>query len=261
MHDNGTLYADSGQAIEGIGLTRRSALKIGAASLVGAFAAAALPGRSRAATIYPAPCKPGQGFVCTKENFQGCGGPGSGCGCALQYTGNKLTQVKSYCVDFNVCCESLNTCYEGQTDCAPGYTCSNSTCCGEPVCLPPCGANVPPAACCMTPNGQSAGSCSTCSSGGTCETAFNQCGCGGPLGGSFCFTSAENTAVCGQNMYCDEVPTCTSTSDCATGWVCIVSTGCNCSFDSGVCVPLCTTTVGAPSKRSSGGMTAAKVRV
>ena len=260
MHDNGTRYADSGQVVEGNGLTRRSALKLGAASLFGAVAAGVLPGRSRAATIYPAPCKPGQGFNCSKNNFQFCGGPGSGCGCAFQYTGNKASLVKSYCVDFNVCCENLNTCYEGQTDCAPGYTCSNTTCCGEPVCLPPCGANVPPAACCLTPNGQSAGNCSTCTTGGTCDNGnFAQCGCNGPVEGSYCFTTAENTAICGQNMYCDEVPTCTSSSDCATGWVCIVSTGCNCSYDSGVCVPLCTTTVGAPSKRGS-GMTAANIR-
>ena len=261
MQDNGTLYADSGQAVEGVGLTRRSALKIGAASLVGAFAAAAIPGRSRAATIYPAPCKPGQGFICSKENFQGCGGPGSGCGCALQYTGNKLTQIRSYCVDFNVCCDGLATCPGGQTQCPPGYTCSNTTCCDGPVCLPPCGSNVPPAACCTTPNGQSAGSCSTCSTGGTCDSTFNSCGCVGPIGGSFCFTTTENTAVCAQNMFCDEVPTCSTSADCATGWACITSNGCTgCSNVGGVCVPLCTTTVGAPSKRSS-GMTAANIRL
>jgi len=84
MHDNGTRYADSGETVTGSRLTRLSALKLGAASLFGAAAAAYLPGRSRAGSkIYPAPCKPGQGFNCAKNNFTACGGPGSGCGCAF----------------------------------------------------------------------------------------------------------------------------------------------------------------------------------
>ena len=55
-----------------------------------------------------------------------CGrtGPGSGCGCAFLYTGRKVAPVKSYCTDFNVCCDSLNSCYNGQSDCPPGYICS-----------------------------------------------------------------------------------------------------------------------------------------
>lgn len=260
MDENGSRFADSGQVVEGRRLSRGAALKLGAVGVLGAAAAAYLPGRGRAASIYPAPCKPGQGLNCAKNNFTACGHPGSGCGCATLFTGNKLQPVKAYCTDFNVCCESLDSCYDGQSECPAGYTCSATTCCGYPVCMPPCGANVSPAVCCLTPAGQSSGNCTTCS-GGNCNVGFSQCGCNGPLG-SYCFTSTENTGVCAQNEFCDEVPTCTNSADCATGWVCITSNGCTgCSNSGGVCVPLCTTAV-APSKSSrTGGMTAANIRV
>lgn len=262
MLDSGTTYADDvDEAGGGGGVTRESALKLGALGLVAGLTGF-FPGRARAATIYPAPCKPGQGYRCGGPAMTGCGGPGSGCGCSTQYLGRKLEGTKSYCVDMNLCCESLDICSNGQTDCPPGYTCSNTTCCGEPVCLPPCGSNVPPAACCLTPAGQSSGNCATCTSGGTCDTGgFTQCGCSGPLQGSFCFTSAENTAVCADNMYCADVSTCTSSAQCGAGNVCIVSTGCNCAYDVGVCVPLCSSGTAPKTSRKTGGMTVAGFRV
>jgi hypothetical protein len=262
MEENGTRYADSGELVEKRGITRRGALKLGAMSVFGAAVASYLPGRSRAASLYPAPCRPGQGFNCNSGALSACGGPGSGCGCATMFTGSKLSPTKSYCVDFNVCCDSLVSCYDGQSDCPPGYVCSATTCCGYPVCLPPCGAGAPPASCCLTPTGQSAGECTTCATGGNCGVGFTQCGCTGPLGASYCFTSTENTAVCAQDVYCDSVSTCSSSADCDTGWVCITANGCTGCGAGGVCAPLCTTVVTTQPKSSPrGGLTAANKRL
>ncbi len=258
MRGGGTTLVEDEQG----GITRSKALKVGAASVLGATLGSLsfLPGRARAANLYPAPCKPGQGYKCGGVGTH-CGAPGSTCGCATLWTGSKLQSTKAYCVEFNVCCSDLNACPAGPSQCPPGYTCSASTCCGGPVCMPPCGANVSASGCCLTPSG-SANDCQTCVTGGNCNVGFNECSPCGGVGGSFCFTTTEGTAVCGQNEFCDEVPSCNASSDCADGWVCITSNGCTgCGSVGGVCVPLCTTSVSAPKQSLTGrGMTAAKIR-
>lgn len=258
MDENGSRFADSGELVESRRLSRGAALKLGAVGVLGAAAAAYLPGRGRAASIQPAPCKPGQGFNCSKNNFTACGHPGSGCGCAFQYTGNKIAPVKSFCTDFNVCCDSLNSCYNGQSDCPPGWICSATTCCGFPVCMPPCPSNLPAASNCLSPKGFVG------CAGGTCGTGFTQCGTGvdcGPGAGCYCFTTAEGGGVCGQNVFCGQYPTCQATSDCVSGQFCAKFTGCDCSGSTGICVPTCghcaPTKGGTPPAGS--GMTAANV--
>lgn len=247
------------------GLTRGSALKLGAAGILGAALGGLLPGRAGAAGITAAPCRPGQGYRCGTVGTT-CGAPGKGCGCATQYTGSKLQNTNSYCVDMNVCCDTLNTCPNGQSQCPSGYICSSTTCCGEPVCLPPCGASVTPAACCLTPSGQAGNDCQTCSTGGNCDNGtFNRCSpCtnGGPDAlGYYCFTGIGGSPVCAANTYCAEAPSCTSNADCGAGYVCIVSTGCNCAYDSGVCVALCSTPTSSPKTPvKRGAMTAAGIR-
>ncbi len=261
MRDDGTMLVETDE--QG-GITRSKALKVGAASVLGAALGSLsfMPGRARAGNLYPVPCKPGQGYRCGGTGFTTCGKPGSNCGCATQWTNSKLQNTKSYCVDFNVCCGDLQVCPGGQTQCPPGYTCSATTCCGEPVCLPPCGTSVGTGTCCLTPVGNNT-SCGTCT-GGDCNVGFSQCSpCGGPDGlGYFCFTTTEGTAICGQNSFCDEVPTCSASSDCPAGSVCITSNGCTgCGNVGGVCVPLCTTSVSSPNApRKGSGMTAANIK-
>src|SRR5581483_10967544 len=107
------------------GLTRGSALKLGAAGILGAALGGLLPGRASAGGITAAPCRAGQGYRCGTVGT-GCGAPGSGCGCATQYTGSKLQNTNSYCVHMNVCCDTLSTCPNGQSQCPPGYICSST---------------------------------------------------------------------------------------------------------------------------------------
>jgi hypothetical protein len=251
------------EAGEHRGVTRGRALKVGAAGLAGAIFGGLFAGRAGAGGIKPVACRPGQGYVCGGTNLNPCNAPGSGCDCATIYTGSKIEPTTSYCVNFNVCCSDLNTCPGGQHQCAPGYICSASTCCGEPVCLPPCGTSVGSGTCCLTPAGPS-NACGTCASGGNCNVGFNQCSpCGGPQGlGYYCFTTTENTAVCGQNSFCNQIPTCSSSADCGPGYACITANGCTgCSSSGGVCIPLCTTTGASPQARpKNGGMTAANIR-
>ncbi len=262
MREGGTVLVDTD---EQAGITRSKALKVGAASLLGAAVGSLsfMPGRARAGTIKPVACRPGQGYRCGTAGMTTCGAPNSNCGCSTIYTGSKIEPTTSYCVDFQVCCSDLNTCPGGQKQCPPGYICSATTCCGEPVCLPPCGTSVGSGTCCQTPVGNSS-SCDTCATGGNCSSAFNQCSpCGGPQGlGYYCFTTTEDTAICGQNSYCDEVPSCSSSADCGPGYACITSNGCTgCSSVGGVCIPLCTTSAAAPKSGVKGrGMTAANIR-
>lgn len=245
------------------GLTRQSALKVGAAGLLGAAFGGFFPGRAGAGGIKPVACRPGQGYICGGTDLNACDAPGKGCSCATQFTNGKIQNTKSYCVDFNVCCGDLATCPGGQSQCRPGYTCSASTCCGEPVCLPPCGTSVGSGTCCLTPVGNS-NDCEVCTSGGNCNVGFNQCStCGGPNDlGYYCFTTTENTAICGQNSYCDQVPGCSSSADCGPGFACITSNGCTgCSSVGGVCIPLCSAAGASPQSKTKGhGMTAAGIR-
>jgi hypothetical protein len=261
MNEQDERFADSGLPIEERRLTRRAALKLGAVGVIGAAAATYLPGRARAGGISPVPCRPGQGFTCSKNNFTHCNSPSSGCGCAIQYTGHKVYKVQSYCTDFNVCCSALNTCFNGQGDCPPNTICSATTCCTEPVCMPACGANYPAASCCLTPKGQAP---CTCTTGGTCNTNFTQCGTGvdcGPGAGCFCFTTAEGGGTCGENVFCNDYPTCQATSDCASGQFCSKFNGCDCSGSVGICVPTCGHCAPTKGTKPAGsGMTATNVR-
>ena len=228
MGEHDDRFADSALSIQAP-MTRRAALKLGAFGVLGA-AVAYLPGRARAGGIQPAPCVSGQGFKCG-GGFHACGTPGSGCGCAFQYTGSKITQVKSYCVDFNVCCSSLAACPGGQFQCPSGTICSSKTCCPEPVCMPACGANVPSPSGCLTPNGTYASAC-PCVSPQTCGGFFANCN---GNANCFCFETAESGGSCGQNVFCDEVPGCSTSADCPSDSFCAVNTCCGVN----ICAPCC----------------------
>lgn len=236
-------------------MTRRAALKLGALGVMSAAAAAYLPGRARAGTIAPAPCRAGQGSVCG-GSFTACGGPGSGCGCAFQYTGSKLTKVESYCVDYNVCCDSLATCPDGQSQCPPNTICSNKTCCAEPVCMPACGANVTAAACCLSPKGQVGGGPHCCPNPGNCNGFSN---CAGN-DNCFCFTTTEGGGFCGLNFLCAELQGCSSSADCPSGSACITRNGCtNCENVGGVCAIGCSSNKAPATRANRSGMTAAGI--
>jgi len=80
-----------------------------------------------------------------------------------------------------------------------------------------------------------------------------QCGdpiviCGEPTQGIFCACErdVEGNAVCVENLVCGALPTCTASSQCPSGWVC-VDTGC-CPGMPTVCLPLC----GAPESHAQG---------
>lgn len=240
MNEHEGRFADSGLPITRP-LTRRAALKVGALGVLGAAAAAYLPGRARAGTIAPAPCHAGQGFVCGRT-FTRCGGPNSGCGCAFQYTGGKITQVKSYCVDFNVCCSSLAACPDGQSDCPAGTICSATTCCPTPVCMPACGASVAPlSGGCTTPLGCMNNVCT----GGACGSISS--GCDGNSS-CFCYDAPDGTGGCGPSIPCDGAQACSSCSDCPAGYFCATNTCCDAA---GICIPNCSGG-GAPTKYPAG---------
>ena len=80
---------------------------------------------------------------------------------------------------------------------------------------------------------------------GSCGDCFcdnNWCGNCGSLG-AYCFIEIGTGALyCGNNVFCDEVQTCLSTSECPKGNVCITENGCTgCGDSIGVCVPRCCT--------------------
>jgi hypothetical protein len=63
-----------------------------------------------------------------------CGDPTGNCFCSSQ-------ENHCGCYNGNVFCSDVTTCPDGT--CPDGYSCFPLTCCGEPVCLLPCGVNYP----------------------------------------------------------------------------------------------------------------------
>lgn len=78
-----------------------------------------------------------------------------------------------------------------------------------------------------------------CSIGGSCSGgSFTNCA-NNPNTNCYCFTEWGGPGVCACNAYCSQVPTCDSATQCPSGSICIVDTGCNCSSSAGLCVPAC----------------------
>src|SRR5262245_13606067 len=120
----------------------------------------------------------------------------------------------------------------------------------------------------------STGTCVGCPPGETCEngqcapvmqcnnpqqgcTACQHCDCS-PSGSACCAQTAEGGTVCAPAFSCGE-PSCTSSSDCASGFFCIVNTCC----PGGHCVPSCDTVQAGLAPRpdlGSGGPTSTLTR-
>ena len=70
---------------------------------------------------------------------------------------------------------------------------------------------------------------------------------GSHFSSSYCFGTPHGKkgklkGFCGVNSYCANVPACgPGLPACPAGTECAVSTGCNCSSTSGVCIPVCDT--------------------
>ena len=81
---------------------------------------------------------------------------------------------------------------------------------------------------------------STCDKPGSCDTGgFPECGDTTGGFGCFCFTVLGGSGACLQDAFCVDLQVCSSTVACPPGTVCAVSTGCDCGFDSGVCLSPC----------------------
>jgi hypothetical protein len=75
--------------------------------------------------------------------------------------------------------------------------------------------------------------------GGTCSNP-NYPNCAGNSNlNCYCFTDITGNPLCACNMYCSGDWPCYRNSDCPRGSACIVSTGCNCSTSSGICIVRC----------------------
>ncbi len=220
--------------------SRRSVLKMFGMAAGGAAVATVLrPFRGSASVtcsgptnVGASPCAAGTtpcGPCCCERGIACLDAANGVCGCPVRTTpcGSACCKTGTACADpsSSRCATAAVACTQGQvacgaTCCSAGQLCNNGACV-----TPPCPSSV----CAGQPN--------TCA-----EVGSNSCG-----SQCFCIVTTEGCNACVDNALTNKLcgPTCTATSDCASGQVCVQNTlgvgglGCCGGTQAGFCATVC----------------------